>query len=194
MNCAESGKTIKMLRTAMGLTQKQLADKMNISDKTVSKWERGLGCPDISLIAELSDILSVSIESILNGNLDSNDFKEVSMKKNLYYVCPECGNISVCTGGAEVHCCGRKLMPLEAKKADDSQALSAEMLDGEWFVTGKSPMTKDDYISFAVFATGDRMHFIKLYPEWDLQFYIPVRGHGTLLWYGEKQGLLYRYI
>ena len=53
MNCYEAGKLIRSRRMELGLTQKALADKMNISDKTVSKWERGLGFPDVNLIAEL---------------------------------------------------------------------------------------------------------------------------------------------
>ncbi len=53
------GNIIRKLRTERGMTQKQLADKMNISDKTISKWERGLGCPDVSLLSELSDLLDI---------------------------------------------------------------------------------------------------------------------------------------
>ncbi|MGW8113996.1 helix-turn-helix domain-containing protein [Caproicibacterium sp. NSD3] len=45
---------------------------MNLSDKTISKWERGLGCPDVSLIGELSNLFEVNIEKILNGNLESS--------------------------------------------------------------------------------------------------------------------------
>ena len=49
---------------------------MNISDKTISKWERGLGCPDISLLPELSQILGVSVDQILTGELNLNDNKK----------------------------------------------------------------------------------------------------------------------
>ncbi len=63
------------------MTQKQPADKLGVSDKAVSKWERGLGCPDITLVTELSEILSVSLESLLSGSTETSDFKEVNMKR-----------------------------------------------------------------------------------------------------------------
>ena len=57
MDCKKIGSLIYELRKDKNMTQKQIADLMNISDKTISKWERGLGCPDISLLPELSQIL-----------------------------------------------------------------------------------------------------------------------------------------
>ena len=57
MDCKKIGSLIYELRKDKNMTQKQIADLMNISDKTISKWERGLGCPDISLLPELSHIL-----------------------------------------------------------------------------------------------------------------------------------------
>jgi transcriptional regulator with XRE-family HTH domain len=58
---------IHELRKEKGMTQKQLAEKLNITDKAVSKWERGLGCPDISLLSSLADILGVTVTELLNG-------------------------------------------------------------------------------------------------------------------------------
>ena len=81
MNCADVGNLIRKLRTDLNMTQKQPADKLGISDKAVSKWERGLGCPDITLVTELSEILSVSLESLLSGSTETSDFKEVNMKR-----------------------------------------------------------------------------------------------------------------
>ena len=81
MNCVKVGNLIFAIRKEKGLTQKQLADAMNISDKTVSKWERGLGCPDVSLLTELSDTLGVNIEKILTGDLNPNDIIGGSMKR-----------------------------------------------------------------------------------------------------------------
>ena len=62
MDCQKVGNLILKLRIEKGMTQKQLADRMHISDKTVSKWERGLGCPDVSLLHDLSDALTVNVE------------------------------------------------------------------------------------------------------------------------------------
>ena len=80
MDCAKIGKLICSLRKEQQLTQQQLADRMNISDKTVSKWERGLGCPDVSLLPELSGILGVNLEEFLSGELNANDLVGGNMK------------------------------------------------------------------------------------------------------------------
>lgn len=61
------GFTIAELRKQAGLSQKQLADSLNITDKAVSKWERGLACPDISLLPKLSSLLDTDIEPLLKG-------------------------------------------------------------------------------------------------------------------------------
>lgn len=67
MDCKRTGKFIYEMRVRKGFTQKELADKLNITDRAVSKWERGLGIPDVSLLNELSLVLDVSVSEILNG-------------------------------------------------------------------------------------------------------------------------------
>ncbi len=128
MNCESVGKIILHLRKEKGMTQKQLADAMNISDKAISKWERGLGCPDVSLLRELSEILNVNIEKLLNGNLEQNNLDGGNMKRMKFYVCPSCGNMLTSTGKSEISCCGRKLNELEAKKADESHGINIELI------------------------------------------------------------------
>ena len=81
MDCKKIGSLIYELRKDKKMTQKQIADLMNISDKTISKWERGLGCPDISLLPELSQILGVSIDQILSGQINLNDLVGGNMNK-----------------------------------------------------------------------------------------------------------------
>ena len=188
------GNIIKTLRLEKNYTQKQLADKMNISDKTISKWERGLGAPDLSLLSELSEILEVDIKKLLDGDLIQNSFVGGNMKNSKYYVCPTCGNISLCTGNATVSCCGRVLKEQEMKKALDEEKLSVEEIENEWFISSNHPMTKDEYISFIAFATGDRIQIIKQYPEWNLQVRIPKKGRGKLTWFSTKNGLFYQLI
>lgn len=186
------GNIIRTLRIERNMTQKELADKMNISDKTVSKWERGLGCPDISLISELSDLLGVDTQSLLVGDITPNDFVGGNMKNTKYYVCPTCHNISLCTGEAEVSCCGKKLTVQQMKKAGDTEKLSVEVLEDEWFITSEHPMTKEHYISFVAFASGESIQIIKQYPEWSLELRIPKRGYGMLIWYCIEHGLFYQ--
>jgi len=66
MNEQPMGNLITHLRKSKGMTQKELADKMNVTDKAVSKWERNLSCPDISSLPLLAETLGVSVEELLN--------------------------------------------------------------------------------------------------------------------------------
>ncbi|MFD1739199.1 helix-turn-helix domain-containing protein [Bacillus salitolerans] len=194
MDNRKIGKLIYSLRKEKGLTQKQLAEQMNISDRTISKWERGYGCPDITLLPSLSTLLGVNIEYILDGELSSNEFVGGNMRKSHYYVCQSCNNLLFSTGDSTISCCGKKLEQLVAKKALDDEKLSISEIDNEWFITSEHPMTKNHYISFIAFATGDRVEIIKMYPEWGLQSLIPKRKHGKLIWYDTQLGLYYQLI
>ncbi|PIC57861.1 MULTISPECIES: helix-turn-helix domain-containing protein [Sporosarcina] len=194
MDTSKVGEVIYNLRKEKGFTQKQLADQMNISDRTISKWERGYGCPDVTLLSSLSTLLGVNIENILDGELLSNEFIGGNMKKSKYFVCPSCHNIVLATGDITISCCGRKLEALEAKKASEAEKLTIEEVDNEHFISSDHPMTKDHYISFIAFATGDQVQIIKQYPEWSFQTRLPKRKHGTLLWYDTQLGLYYQFI
>ena len=61
------GETISSFRKKKGLTQNELAEKMNVTDKAVSKWERDLSCPDVNTISRLAEVLDVSVEELLNA-------------------------------------------------------------------------------------------------------------------------------
>ena len=76
------------------------------------------------------------------------------MKKSKFYVCPICGNVSICSGNAQISCCGRTLEPLEPQKAAQDQRLTVEQVEDEWYVTSGHPMTKEHHIAFLAFATG----------------------------------------
>lgn len=67
MNNKKMADMILELRKSKNMTQKQLAEKLNVTDKAVSKWERGMGCPDISLITSLSEALGISANELLSG-------------------------------------------------------------------------------------------------------------------------------
>ena len=73
MDALKVGRSITFLRKRYRMTQRTLADCLHISDKAVSKWERGLAMPDVSLLGKLSVILDTDIESILEGNIASFD-------------------------------------------------------------------------------------------------------------------------
>lgn len=67
MNAKEIGRFICSLRKDMGMTQSALAEQLNISNRTVSKWETGEGMPDISLLPALAKALGVSVDELLAG-------------------------------------------------------------------------------------------------------------------------------
>lgn len=148
MNNIKIGNLIYTLRKEKQLTQLQLAERMNISDKTVSKWERGLGCPDISLLPDLSKILEVNLEELLSGKLDINSITGGNMKKTKFYICPQCGNIITSSEDAAISCCGKKLSASEPQKANEQEKLSIENIETDYFISTNHEMTKEHYISF----------------------------------------------
>ena len=78
MNQIKIGKFIAECRKRQGLTQIQLAEKLNITDKAVSKWERGMAMPDSSIMLELCDILDITVNELLSGekiSMENNDRK-----------------------------------------------------------------------------------------------------------------------
>lgn len=117
MDQTRTGALIRALRQNKQLTQRQLADAIGVSDKAVSKWERGCGAPD----------------------------------------------------------------------AD--HRLTAELSDGEWYLTSDHPMHREHYLSFAALVNEDTVVLRRLYPEWGAQTRLPYFAHGTLLWYCTRHGL-----
>ena len=192
MDYEKIGALIRRLRTQQHLTQRQLADELEISDKAVSKWERGQGCPDVSLLPRLAQTLGVDVEGLLAGELSENEQTGGTMKNLNFYVCPTCGNILTSAMGAAVTCCGKKLSPLDAVKAPEEERFSVELIENDYFITSSHPMTKEHYISFVALVTGDTLILKRLYPEWDLQTRLPRIGHGKLVWYCVQHGLFYQ--
>lgn len=88
MNQYITGAMIKRLRENKHMTQQQLASKLNVSDKTISKWENSRGYPDISLIESLANALDVSIIELFTGENIVNTNKSSNMRKMKFYVCP----------------------------------------------------------------------------------------------------------
>ena len=194
MDQEKVGGIIKTLRKDKGMTQLELALCLNVTDRAVSKWERGLGCPDVSLLTKLSEIFSVDIGSIIDGDMEENEKRSGNMKKTKFYVCPICGNIITASENTNVSCCGRKLEGLEEKKNVDEE-IKIERVDGtELYISSSHPMTKDDYISFFSYVTSDSLLLKKLYPEWGVDIRFPWLGHGKIMWYSEKEGLKYKLI
>ena len=123
MNQYVTGSMIKRLREGRNMTQSQLAEKIMVSSKTVSKWESGRGYPDISLIEPLASALGVSIIELFSGANVVNTNRAASMLQMKIHVCPICGNLIQSTGEAVVSCCGIVLPALEAEPEDDGHPL-----------------------------------------------------------------------
>lgn len=190
MDCGKVGALIQRLRRESGMTQKALADALHISDRTVSKWERGAGCPDVSLLGGLSAVLKVDMEKILKGDLEQNAVDGGNMKKIKFYVCPDCGNILFCTGENEISCCGRKLAPLARQQEDSGHSIQVEEIEDDFYVTLQHEMSKQHYITFIAYASYDRVLFIKLYPEQAAQARFPKMHGGVLYACCNKHGLI----
>lgn len=189
MNHYVTAAAIRALREKQCLTQAQLAEKLCVSDKTISKWETGKGLPDVSLLEPLAQVLRVSLPELLSGEPIVNTNRAANLLKSRLYVCPICGNVVHAAGSALVSCCGVTLPPLEAETPDAAHALTCEEMEQEYYVSVRHPMTKDHYISFLACCTGDRFDLVKLYPEGNAEARFFIRGHGLLLWYCNRHGL-----
>ena len=189
MDPVKIGALIRSLRTERRLTQKQLAEALHVSDKAVSKWERGNGCPDLSLLAALADFFGMDMEILLSGEISTNESEKGNMKKLKFYVCQKCGNILTATSEAAVSCCGIRLAPIEPKPAEESEMLRVEDIGGELYVTADHSMTKEHYISFAAYVSDSSVTICKQYPEWDMQMTLPPVRSGRLVWYCTKCGM-----
>ena len=111
MNQYVTGAVIKELREKKNMTQAELAEKLCVSDKTVSKWETAKGYPDISLLEPIAKILSVSITELISGNTVRNVNVSANMLRSKFYVCPVCGNVIHSMGESVIHCHGILLSP-----------------------------------------------------------------------------------
>lgn len=171
MNRYVTGAVIRRLRDAKKMTQEELAEKIHVSSKAVSKWETGAGFPDVSLLEPLAEALGISVIELLSGEDVHNKNRASDMLKGRFYVCPVCGNVVRSVGDAVVSCCGITLPPQEAEAPDEAHALRVEKIEDEYYFTLAHPMTKDHYISFLAAVSDQGMQFVKLYPEGNAEAY-----------------------
>ena len=189
MNLDKNGKLLTELRKARGMTQKQVADKLGVLPKTVSKWETGHGFPDTSLLAELAKILGVSVDTLLEGALDHNAEEVGNFRRIRFYVCPHCGSIMNGIGEFRISCCGKQLEPLFAAPANDEHSVAVQEIENDYYITFSHEMTKEHYISFVSYVACDRALTIRLYPEQDSAVRFPRLFGGKLYFYCSSHGL-----
>lgn len=185
-----TGTAIKCLREKKKLTQSELADKIGVTAKAVSKWETAKGLPDISLIEPLAAALGVSVTELISGEAVINANVSANMLHSKLYVCPVCGNVVRTVGEAVVSCCGVSLPALEAEEADDAHEIKIERIEHEYYVSIDHEMTKNHYISFIAYVTSDRFELVKLYPEGNAETRFAIRGHGFIYIYCNRHGLM----
>lgn len=189
MNTYVTGAVIKQLREKSGMTQTGLAERIGVSNKTVSKWETGKGLPDVSLLQPLAQALGVSVIELMNGAPIANQNVSANLLRSKFYVCPVCGNVIHCSGETVLSCCGVTLPALDAEEPDEDHPIRIEHVEDEQFITVEHAMTKQHYISFVAFVTTDRLQLVKLYPEGNAQARLQLRGRGYLFFYCNRHGL-----
>lgn len=192
MDQIKTGGLLARLRRERAMTQKEVADVLHISDRTVSKWERGMGMPDVSMWKGISALYGVDIEKLLEGELSEKETEAGNMKRMKFYRCAHCGNIFWSTGGGEISCCGRRLAPMVAQEMDDAHDVKIEEIDGEHYVTFAHPMTKEHAIAFAAFVSWDRATVVRLYPEQAGEVRFPRIRWGKLYICCNRDGLFYK--
>lgn len=185
-----TGAAIRRLREEKGMTQAELADRIGVTNKTVSKWENAKGLPDISLVEPLAQALGTSVLELMSGETVQNRNRSGNLMRAKFYVCPVCGNVLYAMGDAVIVCCGITLPPLEAEEPDEDHRVTVEPVEDEQFLTVSHPMTKEHYISFLAFVTSDRLQLVKLYPEGNAQTRMQLRGRGYLYLYCNRHGLM----
>ena len=184
-----TGAVIKKLRENKKMTQEELAQKIFVTSKAVSKWETGKGFPDVGLLEALGKALDVSVIELLSGEDISNLNKSCNMIKGKFYVCPVCGNVIQTTGEAVISCCGITLPPLESEAPDEEHSLNVETVEDEYYVTMNHPMTKEHYISFIAAISDDGVQLVKLYPEGNAQTRFKISRVRKLYAYCNRHGL-----
>lgn len=189
MNQYVTGAMIKRLREEKKMTQQQLAALLQVSDKTVSKWETGRGHPDIAMIEPLAAALHVSVIELFSGADVLNTNKSANMLRLRLYVCPLCGNVIMSTGEAVISCCGITLPAAEAESADEAHAVTLERVEDEYYVHAAHAMSKTHYISFFAAVGSDGYTLKKCYPEGPAEARFTIRGVRTLYWYCNRHGL-----
>ena len=189
MNRYVTGAMIKRLRENQKMTQHQLAEKLNVTDKAVSKWETNHGYPDISLVEQLAEVLGVSIMELFSGEDIVNTNKSFNMLRMKFYVCPICGNVICSTGETVISCCGILLHALDAEAEDADHHLCVERIGDEYYVTIPHDMSKNHYISCISAVKDDGYEIKKLYAEGNAEARFKISRTKYLLFYCNVHGL-----
>ncbi len=192
MNQYVTGATIRELREKKKLTQAELAEKLFVSDKTVSKWESGKGYPDITLLESIAQVFGISVAELLSGRVVNNINVSANVLRSKFYICPVCGNVVHSMGEAVIHCHGVQLAPAQAEYTDERHMIFIEGIEDEYYVRVDHDMTKTHHISFIAALSPDRLQMVKLYPEGNAEARFKMNGVKQILFYCNRDGLFSR--
>ena len=189
MDSYVTGAVIRRLRENKQMTQEELAAKIHVSSKAVSKWETGKGLPDISLLESLAKALGISMIELFSGDAIQNRNRSANMTKTVFYVCPVCGNVICASGEAVISCCGIALPPLEPEEPDEEHAIRTEIAEDEYYVSVCHPMEKGHSITFMAAVSGQSVQLVKLYPEGSAEARFKIDRVQYLYAYCNRHGL-----
>ena len=189
MNQYVTGAIIRELRERKQLTQADLAGILQVSDKTVSKWETGRGYPDITLLEPIAEAFGITVMELLAGYTVRNMNRASNMMRSGFYVCPVCGNVIHSMGEAVFNCHGVLLKPCEAEEADGDHPILIEKSEDEYYVRIGHEMTKEHYISFIAALSPDRIQMVKLYPEGNAEARFKMNGVRRIVCYCNRDGM-----
>lgn len=190
MNQYVTGAVIKELRQKSSMTQAQLAERLGVSDKTVSKWETGKGYPDITLLEPIAEAFQVSVAELLSGSPVQNANVSANMLRSRFYVCPICGNVIHSMGEAAITCHGVLLQPQIAEESNEQHKISVSKVEDEYYVRVEHEMTKTHYISFIAAVSSDRIQLVKRYPEEEAEARFKMQGVRKIVVFCNKDGLV----
>ena len=189
MNQYVTGAVIRELREKSKMTQLEFAEKLGVSDKTISKWETGKGYPDITLLEPIAGAFGISVTELISGNTIKNENVSANMLRSKFYVCPVCGNVIHSMGESVIECHGILLSPLTAEATDENHMIFIERVEDEYYVRIDHSMTKEHYISFMAAVSSDDVQLVKLYPESSAEARFRIRGVRRILFYCNHDGL-----
>ena len=189
MNQYVTGAVIKELREKYHFTQAELAKKLNVSDKTISKWETAKGYPDISFLEPIAKTFGISITELISGNAINNVNVSANVMRSKFYVCPVCGNSIHSMGEAVIQCHGIILTPCQAEETDENHKIFIERVEDEYYVRIEHDMTKQHYISFIAALSSDKLQMVKLYPEGNPEARVKMNGVKKIFFYCNRDGL-----
>lgn len=189
MNQYVTGAVIKELCEKNNMTQLQLADRLGVSDKTISKWETAKGYPDITLLEPIAEAFSVSVTELLSGNAVYNSNVSANVLKSKFYICPICGNVIHSMGEAVINCHGILMTVAKPEETDENHKIFIEQIEDEYYVRIEHNMTKNHYISFIAAESSDRIQMVKLYPEGNAEARFKLSGVKKILFYCNRDGL-----